>query len=166
MVLKQGGESGRMTGRAPLRNGGPSDGSPPMGWPAAAQGSIGTPIMRYFLDTDFNGFGGALISVALVPGMAAREVAVSALGTVYALSATGDDTADALTPLISHSWSLATALSLLAWFVFAPQCLSTLATVKRETGGWTMPLAMAGYLFALAYGASFVTYRVALWWGG
>ena len=67
MVLKQGGESGRMTGRAPLRNGGPSDGSPPMGWPAAAQGSIGTPIMRYFLDTEFNGFGGALISVALVP---------------------------------------------------------------------------------------------------
>ena len=67
MVLKQGGESGRMTGRGPLRNGGPTDGSPPMGWPAAAQGSIGTPIMRYFLDTEFNGFGGALISVALVP---------------------------------------------------------------------------------------------------
>ena len=91
------------------------------------------------------------ISIALVPGLAAREVAVSALGTVYALSATGDDTAQALTPLIAESWSLATALSLLAWFVFAPQCLSTLAAVKRETGGWTMPLVMAGYLFALAY---------------
>ena len=61
MVLKQGGESGRMTGHGPLRNGGPMDGSPPMGWPAAAQGSIGTPIMRYFLDTEFNGFGGALM---------------------------------------------------------------------------------------------------------
>ncbi|MBI2768528.1 MAG: ferrous iron transporter B [Burkholderiales bacterium] len=102
------------------------------------------------------------ISIALVPGMAAREVAVGALGTVYALSATGADTAQALTPLIAHSWSLATALSLLAWFVFAPQCLSTLATVKRETGGWRWPLVMAGYLFALAYVASFVTYRVAV----
>ncbi|MFM9917781.1 MAG: ferrous iron transporter B [Rhizobacter sp.] len=106
------------------------------------------------------------ISIALVPGLAAREVAVGALGTVYALSATGDDTAQALVPLISHTWSLATALSLLAWYVFAPQCLSTLATVKRETGGWTMPVLMASYLFGLAYVASFITYRVALWWGG
>jgi len=102
------------------------------------------------------------ISIALVPGLAAREVVVSALGTVYALSATGDDTARALAPLIQHSWSLATALSLLAWFVFAPQCLATLATVKRETGGWAMPLVMAAYLFALAYLASFITYRLAL----
>ena len=102
------------------------------------------------------------ISIALVPGMAAREVAVSSLATVYALSATGDNTAQALSPLISQSWSLATAFSLLAWYVFAPQCLSTLATVKRETGGWTMPILMAGYLFALAYAASFVTYQVAL----
>ena len=102
------------------------------------------------------------ISIALVPGMAAREVAVSSLATVYALSATGDNTAQALSPLISQTWSLATAFSLLAWYVFAPQCLSTLATVKRETGGWTLPLLMAGYLFALAYAASFVTYRVAL----
>ena len=101
------------------------------------------------------------ISIALVPGLAAREVAVSALGTVYALSATGD-TAQALAPLIAQTWSLATALSLLAWYVFAPQCLATLATVKRETGGWTMPLIMAGYLFALAYAASFLTYRLAL----
>jgi ferrous iron transport protein B len=102
------------------------------------------------------------ISIALVPGLAAREVAVSALGTVYALATAGEDTAQALAPLIAANWSLATALSLLAWYVFAPQCLSTLATVKRETGGWTMPLLMAGYLFALAYAASFVTYRVAL----
>ena len=143
-------------------------------FPAPPAGATGAPIeysvagrIGHALAVVFEPIGfNWQISVALVPGMAAREVAVSALGTVYALSATGDDTADALTPLISHSWSLATALSLLAWFVFAPQCLSTLATVKRETGGWTMPLAMAGYLFALAYGASFVTYRVALWWGG
>jgi len=102
------------------------------------------------------------ISIALVPGLAAREVAVSALGTVYALSATGEGTAEALSPIIAHSWSLATALSLLAWYVFAPQCMATLATVKRETGGWKWALVMAGYLFALAYLASFVTYRVAL----
>ena len=101
------------------------------------------------------------ISIALVPGLAAREVAVSALGTVYALSATGEEAVPALSTLIADQWSLATALSLLAWYVFAPQCLATLAAVKRETGGWTMPLIMAGYLFALAYPASFITYRVA-----
>jgi ferrous iron transport protein B len=105
------------------------------------------------------------ISIALVPGMAAREVAVGALGTVYALSATGSDTAQALAPLIASHWSLATALSLLAWYVFAPQCLATLAAVKRETGGWRMPLIMAAYLFGLAYLASFITYRVALHFG-
>jgi ferrous iron transport protein B len=143
-------------------------------FPAPPAGATGAPIeysvagrIGHALAVVFEPIGfNWQISVALVPGMAAREVAVGALGTVYALSATGDDTADALTPLISHSWSLATALSLLAWFVFAPQCLSTLATVKRETGGWTMPLAMAGYLVALAYAASFITYRTALWLGG
>jgi ferrous iron transport protein B len=102
------------------------------------------------------------ISIALVPGLAAREVAVGALGTVYALSATGDDMSNALTPLISQSWSLPTALSLLAWYVFAPQCLSTLATVKRETNSWRYPLIMAAYMFGLAYAASFITYRIAL----
>jgi ferrous iron transport protein B len=99
------------------------------------------------------------ISVALVPGLAAREVAVSALGTVYAMSSTGDDIAAKLEPVIAQGWSLATACSLLAWYVFAPQCLSTLAVVKRETNSWRYPLIMAGYLFALAYLASFVTYR-------
>ena len=121
-------------------------------------GMIGRALAVVFEPIGFNW----QISIALVPGMAAREVVVSALGTVYALSATGDGTAGALAPLIAHSWSLATALSMLAWFVFAPQCLATLATVKRETGGWTMPLIMAVYLFALAYLASFITYRLAL----
>ncbi|CDG81008.1 ferrous iron transport protein B [Janthinobacterium agaricidamnosum NBRC 102515 = DSM 9628] len=102
------------------------------------------------------------ICIALVPGMAAREVAVGALGTVYALSQTGDALATTLSPLIAQSWSLATALSLLAWYVFAPQCLSTLSVVKRETGGWRYPLMMAGYMFALAYGASFITYHIAV----
>ena len=103
------------------------------------------------------------ISIALVPGMAAREVAISALGTVYALSdAQASTGADTLGPIISQQWSLATALSLLAWYVFAPQCLSTLATIRRESGGWKIPLISVTYLFALAYLASFVTYRLAL----
>ncbi len=101
------------------------------------------------------------ISIALVPGLAAREVAVGALGTVYALSSTGSDLSGALTPLIAQSWSLPTALSLLAWYVFAPQCLSTLATVRRETNSWRYPIIMAAYLFALAYLGSFITFRVA-----
>ena len=101
------------------------------------------------------------ISIALVPGLAAREVAVGALGTVYALSATGQDVSTALTPLITQSWSLPTALSLLAWYVFAPQCLSTLATVKRETNSWRYPIMMAAYLFALAYVGSWITFRIA-----
>jgi ferrous iron transport protein B len=103
------------------------------------------------------------ISIALVPGLAAREVAVSALGTVYAMAGSGtEDVAGALTPVIAHSWTLATGLSLLAWYVFAPQCLSTLAVVRRETNSWRYPLYMAAYLFALAYLGAFVTYRVAL----
>ncbi len=100
------------------------------------------------------------ISIALVPGLAAREVAVSSLGTVYALSATGEDAASALTPLISASWSLPTALSLLAWYVFAPQCISTLAAIKRETGGYKYPLIVLAYLFGLAYLAAWITFRV------
>ncbi len=140
--------------------------SPPAGATGAAieysfAGLLGHGLAVIFAPIGFNW----QISIALVPGLAAREVAVSALGTVYSLAAAGSDTAEALAPLIAQSWSLATALSLLAWYVFAPQCLSTLATVKRETGGWTMPVIMAAYLFALAYLASFLTYRVALGFG-
>ena len=105
------------------------------------------------------------ICIALIPGLAAREVAVGALGTVYALSAAGDKVAEQLAPMLGGSWSVATALSLLAWYVFAPQCISTLAAVKRETNSWRYPLMMAGYLFALAYMASLLTYRVALAFG-
>jgi len=106
------------------------------------------------------GFGWQ-ICIALVPGMAAREVAVGALGTVYALSAAGDDVAGSLAPLIAASWSLPTALSLLAWYVFAPQCLSTLSVVRRETGSSRYAFLMAGYMFALAYAASFITFHAA-----
>jgi len=101
------------------------------------------------------------ICIALVPGLAAREVAVSALATVYALSG-GDAAATELGQIIALQWSLPTALSLLAWYVFAPQCLSTLAVIRRETNSWRNVAIAAGYLFALAYLASFLTYRIAL----
>ncbi len=101
------------------------------------------------------------IAIALVPGMAAREVAVGALGTVYALSG-GDEVGDTLAPLIAQSWSLATGLALLAWYVYAPHCLPTLATVARETGSRKYAWIMAGYMFALAYVAAFIVYRVTL----
>jgi ferrous iron transport protein B len=104
------------------------------------------------------------IAVALVPGIAAREVIVGALGTVYSLSATGTSAAQALQPVLAHEWGAATGFSLLAWFVFAPQCVSTIATVKRETGRMLWPVLMTGYMFALAWGAAWVTYRVALAW--
>ena len=143
-------------------------------FPGAPEGATGAPIEYSFAGM----LGHALavvfapvgfnwqICIALVPGLAAREVAVSSLGTVYALSQTGDEAAQALAPLIAHDWSLATALSLLAWYVFAPMCLSTLATMRRETNGWRVPAFAAAYLFALAYAASFVTYRVTLALGG
>jgi len=102
------------------------------------------------------------ICIALVPGLAAREVAVGALGTVYALSQTGEELAQSLAPIIAASWTMPTALSLLAWYVFAPQCMSTLSVVRRETGSVRYSLLMAGYMFALAYMASFLTYRIAL----
>jgi ferrous iron transport protein B len=102
------------------------------------------------------------IAIALIPGLAAREVAVGALGTVYALSGDEEAVTTALSSVIASEWGLATGLSLLAWYVFAPQCLATLAVVRRETNGWRYPLLMLVYLFALAYLAAFVTYRVTL----
>jgi ferrous iron transport protein B len=125
-------------------------------------GMIGRALEHVFAPIGFNW----QISIALVPGLAAREVAVGALGTVYSMSAAGNSVADALSPIIAKGWSLATAYSLLAWYVFAPQCLSTLAVVRRETNSWRYPVVMAAYLFALAYVASFITYRLTLALGG
>jgi ferrous iron transport protein B len=123
-------------------------------------GRLGQWLSHVFAPIGFNW----QISVALIPGLAAREVAVSALGTVYALSSAGDDVGSALAPLIAADWSLPTALSLLIWYVYAPQCLATLAVVRKEVGGWRAPMVMAVYLFGLAYAASYVTYRVASAW--
>ncbi len=97
--------------------------------------------------------------VALVPGMAAREVAVAALGTVYAVG--GENDPGALGAALAHQWSLATALAFLAWYVFAPQCASTLGVVKRETNSWTWMAVMFVYMMALAYAAAFIVYHAA-----
>ncbi|WP_085316233.1 ferrous iron transporter B [Derxia lacustris] len=138
-------------------------------FPAPPEGFAGTPI-----DASYAGMLGRAmeplfapigfnwqICIALVPGMAAREVAVGALATVYALSATGDDTAQQLSPILAANWSLATALAMLAWYVFAPQCLSTLAVIRRETNSWRWVAVTTVYLFALAWLAAFATFRIA-----
>jgi len=107
------------------------------------------------------------IALALIPAMAAREVAVSAMATANAIDANGDEDAMAqsLGQRLQGKWSLATALAFLAWFVFAPQCISTIAITRRETNGWKWPLFMVGYLFALAYAAAGITYWTAVAFG-
>ncbi|MBO4224897.1 ferrous iron transporter B [Bradyrhizobium neotropicale] len=101
------------------------------------------------------------IAVALIPGMAAREVAVAALGTVYAIEG-GKEAADQIGHVLATKWSLATALSLLVWYIFAPQCASTLAVIRRETGGWRWMAVTFFYMLALAYLASLATYNIAV----
>ncbi|CAM2948336.1 ferrous iron transporter B [Acinetobacter celticus] len=124
-------------------------------------GMLGHVIQPIFAPLGFNW----QICIALIPAMAAREVVVAALGTVYALSATDEDAvSQGLSTLISSGdlgWSLATGLSLLVWFVYAPHCLATLATVKRETGSWKTVGFMTVYLFGLAYLMAFLTYQIA-----
>ena len=103
------------------------------------------------------------ISMALLPAMAAREVAVSAMATVYSIDSPDEPAgATRLHDKLQHRWSLATALAFLAWFVFAPQCISTIAVTRRETNGWKWPLVMISYLFALAYIAAGLTYWTAV----
>ncbi len=103
------------------------------------------------------------IALALIPAMAAREVAVSALATTYAVDADDDDAAaQGLIPKLQARWSLPTALAFLAWFVFAPQCLSTIAVARRETNGWKWPIVMLAYLFGLAYIFAGLTYWLAV----
>jgi len=101
------------------------------------------------------------IAVALIPGMAAREVAVAALGTVYAIEG-GKEAAEQIGQVLASKWSLATALSLLAWYIFAPQCASTLAVIRRETGSWKWMALTFAYMLALAYVASLATYNIAV----
>jgi ferrous iron transport protein B len=124
-------------------------------------GMIGRGLHHVFAPLGFNW----QICIALVPGLAAREVAIGALATVYALASTDTNAEAALRTLIGADWSLATALALLAWYVFAPQCLSTLVTVRRESNSWRYPAILAGYLFAMAYAGAFLTYHVAVMLG-
>ncbi|MGV3637621.1 MAG: ferrous iron transporter B, partial [Flavobacteriales bacterium] len=119
-------------------------------------GEIGHALQYVFAPIGFNEH----ISIALVPGMAAREVVVSSLGLVYAMEGDEDQVGGQLQERIATEWSLGTKLSLLLWIVFAPQCLSTFVTVKRETNSWKYMWIMGGYLFALAYLASLVTYQL------
>ncbi|MBX2972859.1 MAG: ferrous iron transporter B [Flavobacteriales bacterium] len=119
-------------------------------------GELGHGLQYIFAPIGFNEH----ISIALVPGMAAREVVVSSLGMVYAMEGDEDEVGSQLEARISTEWPLGTKLSLLLWIVFAPQCLSTFVTVKRETNSWKYMWLMGGYLFALAYLASLVTYQL------
>lgn len=107
------------------------------------------------------------IALALIPAMAAREVAVSAMATANAIDADGNEAAmaETLGERLQGKWSLATALAFLAWFVFAPQCISTIAITRRETNGWKWPMFMVGYLFLLAYAAAGITYWTAVAFG-
>ena len=135
---------------------------PPADWDRPAleysyAGRIGLALEPIFRPIGFN----KEIALALVPGMAAREVAVSALGTVYSLQGTDEDHAEGLIEKLRGQWELPTALAFLAWFVFAPQCISTLAVTRRETGGWAWPAFMFAYLFAAAYIAAGITYWTA-----
>lgn len=123
----------------------------------SAAGAIGHALEPLLSPIGFNW----QISLALVPGMAAREVAVGVLGTIYALSESGETLRSSLATALSQSWSLPTALSLLVWYIFAPQCLATLGVVRRELNSRLWPAVMFVFLTALAYAASFVTFRVA-----
>ncbi len=124
-------------------------------------GMIGHALEPIFAPIGFNW----QMVIALVPGMAAREVAVAALGTVYAVS-DAEAAGSLLGATLAAQWSLATGLSFLAWYVFAPQCVATLGVVKRELNSWKWMWVMVVYMFALAYLASLVTYRVAVALGG
>ncbi|MBS1071793.1 ferrous iron transporter B [Gluconobacter cerinus] len=135
---------------------------PPAGATGAAidyslAGRIGHMMLPIFAPIGFNW----QICVSLIPGLAAREVAVSALATVYALGVSEDAASAKLLPLLSSQWSIATALSLLAWYVYAPQCISTLAVMRRETRSMKVVLGATAYLFGLAYVAAFIVYHVA-----
>ena len=97
------------------------------------------------------------MSLALIPAMAAREVAVSALATVYAVGG-GEELLGAS---LGAAWSLPSALAFLAWFVYAPQCLSTIAVVRRETNSLAHTLLFVAYQFGLAYLATWLTFHLA-----
>ncbi|MBI0075726.1 ferrous iron transport protein B [Commensalibacter sp. M0357] len=128
---------------------------PAIDWSFA--GIIGHWIQPLFAPIGFNWE----ICVALILGLAAREVAVTSLATVYSIAGVDSDAPGQLVHFLSTQWSIATGLSFLAWYVFAPQCFSTLAVIKKETSSWKMVIMTACYLFFMAYFASFTTWHIA-----
>ena len=136
----------------------PPEGAVKPGIEYSLAGKIGSALEPIFAPIGFN----KEIAIALVPGMAAREVAVSALGTVYALQGVDEENAEGLIAQLRAAWPLPTALAFLAWFVFAPQCISTLAITRRETASWRWPIFMFTYLFVAAYVAAGITYHAAV----
>ncbi len=105
------------------------------------------------------------IAVALIPSFAAREVMIGSLATVYAVGEQKEGSTELLGDRLFRDWSLATALSLLVWYVLACQCLSTLAVTRRETNSWRWPAVMLIYMTSLAYLGSFLTYQLASYLG-
>ena len=139
-------------------------------FPAAPAGATGPAI-----DYSFAGMLGHLIQplfaplgfswemcIAMVPGMAAREVVVAALGTVYAVGGSDEALQQSLIPVLHQQWSLATAFAFLAWYVYAPMCAATLAVIKRETKSARTTALITAYLFVLAYVFAFMVYRITL----
>lgn len=120
-------------------------------------GMMGRLLQPLFAPTGFN----LEMVVALIPGMAAREAAISSLGLIYSLGADVDETSQALQTTLAGAWTLPMSLAFIAWYVYAPQCFATLATVRRETNSWKWTVFMFTYLFALAYGAAMATYWIA-----
>ena len=122
-------------------------------------GIIGNVILPIFKPIGFN----LEMVISLIPAMAAREVAVSSLATIYSVS--GEAVEGQMSAIIASQWSMATGLAFLAWFVFAPQCLSTFAIIRKETNSWKWPLFAFSYLFLLAYVAAAATYHTAVAFG-
>lgn len=124
-------------------------------------GMLGRAIEPIFAPIGFN----LEMVVALIPGMAAREAAISSLGLIYSLGGDVDETSQALQVTLANAWTLPMSLAFIAWYVYAPQCFATLATVRRETNSWKWTAFMFGYLISLAYLASMATYWIAVWAG-
>ena len=137
-------------------------------WPAAPEGATGAAIdyslagtIGHFIQPLFAPLGFTWeMCIAMIPGIAAREVVVAALGTVYAVGGSEDEIANALIPIMHNRWGLPTAFAFLAWYIYAPMCAATLAVIKRETKSLKTTLLITGYLFALAYLAAFVVYQI------
>jgi ferrous iron transport protein B len=120
-------------------------------------GKIGKGLEPIFRPIGFNW----KIAVALIPSFAAREVMIGSLATVYAVGDQKEGGIELLADRLARDWSLATALSLLVWYILACQCLSTLAVTRRETNSWRWPAVMLIYMTTLAYLGSFLTYHLA-----